>query len=212
MIPYSQYSLLYHEIFYDFNFFNCTRVQFPALEFGCWSQPLIKGLTLLEEDVLWCLQVPASSRSCPPRHGFLQLFWQTLSRSCKEQVQLLEVINLSAPIAPLLKSRQWSQILGCDWQRLGVHGNSHWADASFSCCNSLFPFCLCQSGEGRFSPLLSFAFHSCKLLQQGWVASCSRTRGRSRLSLIITAVQIPLLWLDSVQQCDIFIIKENACG
>lgn len=96
-------------------------------------------------------QLPAAAS--PPRHGFLQLFCQILTSSRKEQVQLLEVINSAAPITPLLKSREWSQVPCRNWQRLGVCGNSCWADASFSHCNSLLLFCLCQSNwrgeEGR---------------------------------------------------------------
>lgn len=91
-------------------------------------------------------QLPAAAS--PPRHAFLQLFCQTLTSSRKEQVQLLEVINSAAPITPLLKSREWSQVPCRNWQRLGVCGNSCWADASFSHCNSLLLFCLCQSNWG----------------------------------------------------------------
>lgn len=43
MIPCCQYSLLYHETFYDFNFFSCARIQFSALEFGGWAQSFLKG-------------------------------------------------------------------------------------------------------------------------------------------------------------------------
>lgn len=51
MIPYSQRSLFYHEMLYDFNFFNCIGVQLLALEFNCWAQPMLKGLSQLKKDI-----------------------------------------------------------------------------------------------------------------------------------------------------------------
>lgn len=183
MIPYSQYCL--HIVTHSVTLISLIV---PGYDFLPWN--LAAKLSLSSKDShSWkktCSGVCKSQLpfvASPPGHRFLQIFSQTLTSSCKEQVQLLDVINSSGPIAPLLKSRKWCQILCSKWQRLGVRGNSRWAD-SFSHC-WLFAF---VKVTGRISPLQKFAFHSCKVLQQGWVASCFRTWGRSRLSVIITAI------------------------
>lgn len=153
-------------------FLYCTRVQFPALEFGCWAQAFLEGLSLLEEAMLCYVQVPAFSCIFLYKTGTSAAL---LTSSLNEWVQLLEIINSSVPTVLLLKWRKWSWILCCNWQRLDMHGNSHWADAMFpaaiSCSLSAFAKARRERGESILYRVLHFTAANYSSSAPGHLAS-----------------------------------------
>lgn len=182
MIPCCQYSLLYHETFYDFNFFDCARIQLSALAFGCWTQSFLKGRRCALVSVS-----PSLQPQFPFKKKFLQHFCQTLTSYYKKWVRLPVVINSSPPMAPLLKTRkqsQFSAVIGRGWVCVGITVDLVLSSPTPIPC-SLFAFV--RVVEGNISSW-NFEFHSWKLLQQGWAASCSRICGSFKLMLIIAEI------------------------
>lgn len=58
MIPCCQYSLLYNETFYYFNFFNCARIQFSVLESFLAAGPSLSSREEMSVSPSLLLQFP----------------------------------------------------------------------------------------------------------------------------------------------------------